>query len=158
MKLEEIMEKQTEGKGYGSLSLDNDSSKQIKKVLKELGINDIIDDLHITVIYDVSNPNIDLDIDESEEYEASISDIKMLGEPGTKWYAIALTLESPDIVNVHKKYIDAGFKHSYPNFIPHLSLKYKPSEENIETIKDNFDKFKDITLVFSNEHLEKINE
>lgn len=55
-------------------------------------------------------------------------------------------------------YINAGYKHSYPNFIPHLSLKYKPSKEEIDLIKQNLDRFKELELVFGNEKNEAIND
>ncbi len=155
MKLTEVVK---QGKGYGSLQLDKESATAIKKTLKDIGVDNVISDLHITIIYDRSNPTLDMEIDNTKEYEANVVDIKMLGEPGTKWYAIALTLESPDIEKRHKDYIDAGFKHSYPEFLAHMSLKYKPSEEDIKTIKDNLNKFKGLTLVFSGECLRLIKE
>ncbi len=157
MKLIDLFESNI-GQGYGSVQLNKQSSINIKSILKTLKISDIIDDLHVTLIYDQSNPKINIDIDDSIEYESSIKDIKMLGEPNTKWYAIALTLSSSDLVNRHKDYIKKGFKHSYPNFIPHLSLKYNPSEEDIKTITKNLKLFKDIKLIFSGEKLKKIKE
>lgn len=157
MKLIDLFESNT-GNGYSSIQLDKQSSKEINSILKTLKITDVIDDLHLTLIYDKSNPDIDIDVDDSTEYKAKIKDIKMLGEPNTKWYAIALTLSSSDLVNRHKDYIKKGFKHSYPNFIPHLSLKYNPSEEDIKTITKNLKLFKDIKLIFSGEKLERVKD
>jgi hypothetical protein len=158
MKLSDIKSEQHTGLGYGSLTLTSESKKDIHKVLKSLNIKNIINDLHITLIYDVSNPVVDFKLDKNREYSASIKDAKTLGEPGTKWFAIALTLKSKDLEDRHNDYIKAGFKHSYPEFIPHLSLKYKPTEDDINIIKKNIDQFKDINLIFSNETLKKIKE
>lgn len=155
MKLDEL--KQI-GKGYGSLQLAPDNIKSITKVLNELDIDNIITDMHITLIYDTSNPTTDIKTDSKAEYSASITGAEALGEPGTKWYAIALTLKSPEIDTRHKDYIDAGFKHSYPEFVPHLSLKYKPSEQDINTIQDNISKFKKMELIFTGESLRPIKE
>ena len=155
MKLTEVVK---QGKGYGSLQLKPTSATAIKKVLKDIGIEDVINDLHITTIYDASNPTSDIKLDSSKTYDANVVDIKKLGEPGTKWYAIALTLEAPDIEKRHQDYIDAGFKHSYPEFLAHMSLKYKPSKEDINTIEDNLDMFKGLELVFSGERLAVIKE
>ncbi|PPD55550.1 MAG: hypothetical protein CTY12_00810 [Methylotenera sp.] len=157
MKIKEIVEG-VSGKGYGSLTLESSSVDKIKALCKEIGVNGIISKLHITVIYDRSNPNISMKLDNTKKYKATVDGVKCLGEPDSKWYAIALELTSPEITAVHKKYIDAGFKHSYPNFIPHLSLKYQPSKEEIELIKDNLNKFKGLELVFSNERMKVIDE
>jgi hypothetical protein len=158
MKLHEIFTESTTGNGYGSLTLNKKSTTKIHNILKELGISQPISDLHITIIYDRSNPKTNIVLDKDKEYNADITGVKMLGEPDSKWYAIALTLDAPEIEARHKDYIDAGFTYSYPEFIPHLSLKYKPSENDIKIIKDNIDKFKDLKLIFSNEKLELIKE
>jgi hypothetical protein len=39
-----------------------------------------------------------------------------------------------------------------------MSLKYQPSEEDVKLVENNIDKFKNLTLIFSNEHLRKIKE
>lgn len=155
MRLTEVAKK---GKGYGSLQLDDESSVAIKKTLQDIGVDGGISDLHITIIYDRSNPTIDIELNASKEYKASVVDCRMLGEPGSQWGAIALTLVSPGIEKRHKDYIDAGFKHSYPEFLAHMSLKYTPSDEDIKAVKDNMDKFKDLKLVFSGEQLKVIKE
>jgi hypothetical protein len=106
----------------------------------------------------MNNPRIEVPINPDRTYSATATGVKMMGTPGTKWYAIALTLKSPSIVKVHKKYIDAGFKHSYPTFQPHLSLKYSPSERDIKLIKESFPNIKKIKLLFSNEELERLKD
>src|SRR5574343_1536753 len=153
MKLSDIISEQTIGLGYGSLTLTKESKKEIHEVLKLLKITNTINDLHITLIYDVRNPVLDFKVNSNRKYVATIKDVKTLGEPGTKWYAVALTLSSTEIEDRHNEYKKAGFKHSYPEFIPHLSLKYKPTEEDVKIIKDNLKLFKDIELVFSDEKL-----
>lgn len=158
MKLNEVLGTQKTGAGYASLSLDNESTQKIHEVLKELGITDYITDLHITLVYDRSNPVIDMNVNTIKKYSAGITSADTLGDMSSKWGAIALKLDAPSIVVRHKDYIDAGFTHSYPEFVPHLSLKYRPSETDIKTIKDNVDKFKQLKLDFTNEKLEKIKE
>lgn len=156
MKVLELFETASSGRGYGSLKLDKKSSNELARILHELGIDNIITKFHVTTIYDESNPNLEVEVTPTKKHKAAVSDIKLMGEPGTEWYAIALTLKSSDIESVHKKYITAGFKHSYPTFRAHLSLKYKPSPKDIKIIKDSFSKFKDLELIFSHEELEFI--
>lgn len=158
MKLHEIITESYSGRGYASLTLNDESTKKIHDILKELGVLHPIDDLHITLIYDSSNPKIDMELDMKREYSATVDNIKTLGEPDSKWYAVALTLESNELLDRHNDYISAGFKHSYPKFIPHVSLKYNPTEHDIKIIKDNFDKFKKLKLIFGNEKLDVVDE
>lgn len=152
-----LSEKAT-GRGYGSLDLVPESAAQVFDLLKDLGVTGFITDLHITLIYDRSNPKIRFKIDDTRKYKAKVSKVELLGEPGTKWYAVVLTLSAPEIEARHKDYLKAGFKHSYPNFIVHMSLKYKPSKNDVATIQDNVESFKKLTLVFSDEKLKKIKE
>lgn len=144
------------GKGYASLQLVEEYKDKILMILSKLKISDVIDDMHITLIYDRSNPISKIKIDPRTVYNADIIGVKTLGEPGTKWYAITLELDSPELVNRHADYIEAGFTHSYPNFIPHMSLKYKPTKTEIKTIEDNLDLFKTLRLQFSEEKLKEI--
>ena len=147
-----------EGKGYASLTLNNDATKQIKDILSELNIEGAINHLHLTTMYDSSNPKIKVDCNPSKEYTATITGSEMLGMRDSKWYAFTLILDCPEIIQLHENYKQLGFKHSYPDFLPHMSLIYRPSEEEIKKIEDNFDKFKNIKLTFYNETFEKIKE
>ncbi len=156
MKLFEVLSTK-QGKGYASVSLDSHSTKLIHDILKELGIESYIPDLHITLVYDRSNPTIDMKLKNSK-YNARVIGVDTLGDLSSKWGAIVLKLNSPTITKRHKDYIDAGYTHSYKQFVPHLSLKYRPTNDDINTIKSNFDKFKKLDLVFHNEKLEKIKE
>jgi hypothetical protein len=147
-------------KGYANLKLikDSKSTDMLYKLLNLTKIQNVIDDFHITLMYDKSNPDIEFNVDPNKEYVATVSDIKLLGEPGTKWYSIAFTLTSPEIVERHKDYIKAGFKHSYPNFIPHMSIKYQPTNKDISVLNDKFNLFKGLYLYFNSEQLEHIKE
>lgn len=157
MKIASLFESKS-GKGYGSLQLTSPGVLAIQQSLAKLGIKNTIKDFHVTTIYDRSNPTIDIKLDGNKSYNATVSGVKLLGEPGTKWYAVALTLTAPEIVKLHKSYIEAGFKHSYPEFIAHVSLKYSPTESDIDTIKKSIAEFKKLKLIFSNESIEEIKD
>lgn len=130
------------GSGYISTNVSKSDSDKIHKILKDLQISDYIPDLHVTLMYDVSNPSIKLSTPKNQEFETKATGVKLLGKPGTKWYAIALVLESKDLQQRFNELKDKGFKHSYPDFIPHVSLKYSPTDDDVKTIKTNLDKFK----------------
>lgn len=156
MKLIELHENKKNNGGYFSLSLQKTSSDKLKKLLKDIGVKEYIRDFHVTIMYDDSNPDIDVNIP-NKTYLATIDDIELLGEPGTKWYAVVLSLKSNSIEKRHKNIRNNGFKHSYNKFKCHMSLKYAPTKQDIEAIKDNFDIFKELGILrFHNETREMI--
>lgn len=146
------------GKGYISLSVTDDDCKKIFDILDGLNIKDYIKDLHLTLMYDKSNPKIDVD-SQKKSYIAKINSFKTLGEPDSKWYAIALDLESPELNERHNELKKLGFAHSYPNFIAHISMKYKPTESDITILKDNLELFKKLgNIHLHNETMKRIEE
>lgn len=46
-------------------------------------------------------------------------------------------IESPDLVMRHEELKVNGGKHSYNTYRPHLSLKYSPSDADLELLKRN---------------------
>ena len=146
------------GKGYISLSVTDDDCKKIFNILDELNIKNYNKDLHLGLMYDESNPKIDVELSK-KSYVAKINSIKTLGEPDSKWCAIALDLESPELDERHNELKKLGFTHSYPDFIAHISMKYKPTEDDIRILKDNLELFKKIgNIHLHNETMEQIEE
>lgn len=148
----------TEGKGYINLSVTEEDKKKLFGILKKLGIKDYVQQLHLTLMYDRSNPKIDF-VPNDKKYSAKIVSFKTLGEPDSKWYSIALGLESEELNDRHEELKEMGFTHSYPSFVAHVSLKYKPSEDDIKLLKDNVDLFKELgNIHLHNEKIKKIEE
>lgn len=148
------------GNGFVSVKLDKSDAEKIVSVLKTIGIDCIeVSKLHVTVIYDESNPEITGVFNKDKKYKATVTGIKRLGTKGSKWEAIAFELKSPELEKRHKELKDLGFKHSYPQFLCHMSLVYKPAigdMEKIELIQSlkGFPK----TLTFSSETAKPIKD
>jgi uncharacterized protein len=137
--------------GFINVKLTPSCTKKITKILEDLGIKDFIDDFHITLMYDKSNPAISVKMKKGE-YKTTITGIDVMGEPDSKWYAVVLKLESDELTDRHNQLKRLGFTHSYPQFKMHVSLKYKPTPDDIETIKFHKDKFMEIgELLFDSE-------
>jgi hypothetical protein len=154
MKIKDLQQ----GKGYISLSLSDMDTDRIHKILDELGIENYIPDLHLTLMYDRSNPNISY-TQNNNKYLATINSCKLLGEPTSKWFAIALDLHSPELSERHAELLKLGYKHSYPDFVAHISLKYQPTEQDVNTIKNNIKKFIDLgNITLEQEKLKEIKE
>lgn len=121
------------GKGYVCVKLQKESAKAISEVLDTLGVKGIESNkLHVTVMYDASNPDIEVVLDKNEEFVAKIIGVEELGTRGSKWEAIALVLECPDLEKKHKYLKSSGFKHSYPEYKCHMSLVYGPKSQDFD--------------------------
>lgn len=114
--------------GYCELQVDLNSGIKIQKALEGIESDTPLDlipvnKLHATIMYDERNP--DIHPSKSDKlYRTKLVGVKTLGEPGSKWYAAALLLESPEIQARHKQLLDEGFEHSYDDLLLHVSICY----------------------------------
>ena len=126
--------------GYISLKPFFKDSIHIYEVVSRYLTEGIIkpEDYHLTLMYDIRNPKVEFQTNHnSKVYKATIKDIVKMGNFGEKWSAIAFELDAPKISNRHQELINMGYKHSYPDFIPHLSIKYMYTENDFLKIQDN---------------------
>lgn len=132
--------------GFVSVKPTVETARQIYNHLTSIGITDQIpvDELHVTVMCS-KNKRIDTVPKPKEIYQA-----KQIGEPvimgKDPWGALVLKLDS-DLL--HARFVElvlSGAEHSYPDFIPHISLKYSPSESDLQLLKDNPINIGDILL------------
>lgn len=130
------------GKGYGAVYPTPEDAKAIGDWVATLNIKDPlpVNKYHVTLMYDKSNPKVSEDVigkdASTQTYGAALQDIKTLGEG--KWRGAVIMLDSPELKGRFDTLLNSGFTHSYPNFLPHLSLKYVPTPEDIQTLQDNF--------------------
>jgi len=145
------------GKGYIALKPTPESAKQIHKFVSNIGIKDSIpaDDLHMTIMYDESNPGVDY-ITPGALYSATVDSIEELGEG--EWKALVLKMNCPEVVKRHKELRDLGFRHSYDDFTPHISVKYKATPEEVKLLQSNFDRIRSELpeIALGEEYSEKI--
>lgn len=114
--------------GYCELQVDLNTGIKIQKAIDSAEVEQPLDlipanKLHATIMYDERNPDI-FPSKSKSVYKAKVKGVKTLGEPGSKWYAAALVLESPAIQNRFKQLLDEGFQHSYDDLLLHVSLCY----------------------------------
>lgn len=132
--------------GFVSVKPTVEVARKIYNHLTSIGITDQIpvDELHVTVMYS-KNKQIDTVPKPKDVYQA-----KQIGEPvimgKDPWRALVLKLDS-DLL--HARFVElvlSGAEHSYPDFTPHISLKYSPSESDLQLLKDNPINIGDILL------------
>ena len=118
--------------GYVSVPLQLDLAIKLHKILSKEGIKDLIepDKMHVTICYDGSNP-IKNKQSAITTKTGRIANVDILGERGSKWEALVLSLKSQDLHTRHKQLINFGFHHAYQAYIPHLSIKYSPIEDDL---------------------------
>ena len=147
-------------KGFVALKPDAKSAENISNFIKSLGISDYIpaDKLHMTVVYDPRESIYAEYTPNNNSYKAEFDKITDIGTPGHDYYSICIKFIAPEIALRHKNLIAAGFDSKYKSFIPHMSLKYKPSDSDIKLLKANSDKIKALcdNISFSDEYTEAI--
>lgn len=146
-------------KGYASVKITQESGQELEKLFKLAGIKAMPrKDMHITLMYDVSNPDIDV-TPKDRRYTVKVTGVERMGKRGSKWEAIALTLSCPELEARHRELKAMGFKHSYSEFKCHMSIAYKPKVSDIDLAKLLF-KLGNIPekLHFSNESWKPIKE
>jgi len=121
------------GKGYAKLSIDPVDAKKIEKAVKPFGVKLMpLEKLHLTLMYDTRNPDIEPGVKKDTRYIATVTGVERMGEPGSKWEAVALQLKCPELKSRHLALRARGFKHSYPDLKLHVSLAY--GTENVKLI------------------------
>lgn len=121
------------GKGYAKLLVDPVDAKKIEKAVRPFGVKLMpLEKLHMTLMYDERNPEIDPGVKKDTRYVASVTGVERMGEPGSKWEAVALQLKCPELKARHLALRAMGFKHSYDDLKLHMSLAY--GTENVKLI------------------------
>ena len=129
--------------GYVALKVLPESANKIVEFVQGLGIRGVIDPnkLHMTVMYDKSNPETEYE-PSTNTYSASIKSIGRLGDGD--YAAIVMHMECPEIVKRHEELKNAGFTHSFPDFTPHISLKYGFTDSDYNIISKSIEDLKSI--------------
>lgn len=131
------------GHGYAELQVDLGSGSKlygaIVPALPEGADLIPINRLHSTIMYDKRNPDV-YPTKNDKVYTAKVVGVKMLGDPGSRWRACALELDSPAVQARHKELKESGFQHSFDGLLLHVSLCYGEQAAVIyPVIKELFD-------------------
>lgn len=142
------------GMGYSQMTLSLNSASKLIKSLREgvedfdkdmmLAANDAAlniasNELHVTLMYDKSDPEIDPGVNR-DQYPAKIVGVEKMGNPTGGYYALALILDCPGMQKRFKELQELGFHHSFPDLKTHISLNYGSETDVIyEAVKRIFD-------------------
>jgi hypothetical protein len=113
---------------YVSVRFTKDTNKKLREFALSLGLKPI-DKFHITVVY--SPKPLGVEFGESRfNGSAKITGIDYLGDIDSEYRAVVLHVDSKEVQNLYDTYeVIHGYKHTYDEFIQHVSLAYRPPED-----------------------------
>lgn len=127
--------------GYVSLKVSLKDSKFLHDLLESLPIEGRLiaaHDMHLTLMYDQENPIPATAISKinrpDEIYRATIKDVGMLGDEDSKYRAVVLHLESPQIDQRFDE-LSIFMNHSFDSLMKHVSVIYGAVDGDLVTVK-----------------------
>ena len=129
-----ILDSSKYGLGYISMSLEKKSGEKLYNIVSKSNVKDLLNPrkYHFTLFFDKSNPILPIEeLERNILFEAKAIDIQVLGENNK---AIAIIFESEDLVKRFEHLKSSGFKHDFDILLPHCTIKYNPSDKEIEFI------------------------
>ncbi len=135
--------------GYISVNLVEETEKQLKTALTDLGIQPATTyPFHITLMYDKSEcEEPRCDINSHVLFKATIIGFKELGD------AIVAELHSVGLQQEFRRLTDAGYTHSYSTLLLHMSLVYDPTRFDLIKINTELANWLGKEVTFTYEHI-----
>jgi hypothetical protein len=115
--------------GFVSVEPGSLHSVAVANHLKSIGIKGAVpvDDLHVTLFY--ARNGIPSGSPSNAISSAGLTgEYEIIGQ--APWRALVVKLDSPELQARFDEIRATGAEHSYPSYLPHLSLKYDPTEED----------------------------
>ena len=121
------------GCGYGELKVPKVFGKALLKHLSSAGLTGLVDssELHCTLMYDEGNPNLNHK-SAVLQYVAAIVGAQLFGPNDD---TLVLELHCPDLVRRHHYLIRMGYRHSYPDYRPHITVKLGATKQDLELLR-----------------------
>jgi len=143
----EFLEQYKDSYGYVSVQPSFKSIKIISDIINKGQLYDALSysDLHMTLMYDTDNPLVKSYAEPDNIIKATMREVVILGD------ALVILLDSEDAHNRFNQLCDLGFNPSYPEYIPHISLKYNPTENDLVKIRKVFKQYKDSEIQLQDE-------
>ncbi|HHA1396952.1 TPA: hypothetical protein ACOEOW_003932 [Enterobacter hormaechei subsp. xiangfangensis] len=121
--------------GYVSVKPSSSEAGSIADQVSVLGISGGVapGDLHVTLMYSKGS-RINTQPEPERTYKARLTgEYKIIGN--APYEALVALLESSDLKARFDELSAAGGEHSYPEYLPHLSLKYSATQDDLDLIK-----------------------
>lgn len=135
----------TSGLGYVSQKLVLSDAQRISKVLKKIGLKNRYSHrgFHFTLQYDKRNPIIEpQEMERDRSLSARIVGVELLA-PDSPVPALALIFESDELQERFDELVKMGFVYDYDEYLPHITVKYRPEDGDLKLLQDNLQKIID---------------
>lgn len=112
---------------YVAIEFGETSNKNLMKFFENLGVKNIVDDLHVTLIYSRETmlfDEIDLNL-KGELIRFDNARYELFGEDND---VLVLRFDSKLLTSAHEKIKKLGAIHSYPNYSPYMTIAYDTKE------------------------------
>lgn len=119
--------------GYVSVKPTADDAGSIASQVSALGITGGIapEKLHVTLMYSKAH-SVNIQPEPDRVYQATLTgQFKLLGADS----ALVALIDSPDLQKRFDELSAAGGVHSFPDYLPHISLKYGATEADLALIE-----------------------
>lgn len=122
--------------GYWEVRPDGPSEQVIRQIASSImDLDDLADDLHVTLAYDNTNPQVAAELMPDAEFHATISGVALFGAGDNS--ILVLLLDSPELQAEHQRIHACGcakFDHSPYN--PHVSIKKDAQQRDLDFLQD----------------------
>lgn len=134
---------------YVSVELTTGIEKELIALLMSIGIPPAPKhDFHITVVWDPRKGDVTEPLavlDPEREWTAHVVSIDVLGD------GLVFHLSSKELMEEHKRLLAAGYQHSFPDFLPHMSVAYDLDNYHVLMVKSELATWVGRPLTFTQE-------
>jgi len=120
--------------GFIAIKPDIQKAQYYANACQLIGIEDCLspEEMHVTLFYDRREPIIDAYEPKNRMYKAFIKSCALYND------ALVLELDSTELKERFLELKMIGFKSDYPEYKPHLTLKYGATQADLITLRDNW--------------------
>lgn len=135
--------------GYISVNLDKETEKELSREIADLDLHPVSEyPFHVTMMFDESECDEPRCVINPEAtFEAVIIGFKPLGD------AVVAELHSIGLQREFKRLKEAGYNHSFPSLLLHMSLVYNPDDYALLVLEKGLERWIGKTITLTNETL-----
>lgn len=144
--------------GYAAVYPTPETVRFVMSELEKIGLKTDFDpkDLHVTMMYDRENPVL-FHPAAPIQIEATVNSAALFGHEEN---TLVLKLDSQGLIARHKYLRQMGYRHSYPEYEPHMTIKVPADQLDLDLLNQGLSAgaFSGVRLVFGGETWEPIRE
>lgn len=108
---------------YSCVRPDDTSKRAIVNLCERFGLHTDPEELHCTLVYsrEKAIPMGLIPVTTGRQFDAICTEVKCFQGHDDAWY-VALGLDSEDLAAENKRLIESGAKHSFDDYMPHVTL------------------------------------